>query len=522
MQAPQRNPVGNISVLNGVRFLGLFSFSVLLLGMVVHFIVRYGRYAYKAIQYPFSIDYGEGIVWQQALLIPGERMYGNIDVYPFIVFHYPPIYHLTVRALASVGLDYLTAGRVLSFVSTLLIAILIALLTLRVAKHAAGNLAYVAAAIAGLTIFTSFPIFEWSLVMRVDMLALAFGFLGVYFAVISIDRPAFLYWSSVAFVLAVYTKQNLIAAPISTLSILFLVKPKGAVRAAGLFAALALAAFLLLVWQTDGGFVRHIILYNINRFSATSGIGLLYTVLIGHGLYLLVVIAFLVVSWLSIFKAHYKLSNLAGLRSRLNGDPWFLGLCLFTVYLLVTTAMLLSTGKIGASYNYVIEWICVWCLILGMASAAALRIVWQPQSTSSLYVRLALAIGLPALLMVQLVISPAKHIRLPSTEHTQQAQAVLQLIVAAQKPVLSEDMTLLMKAGKEVPMEPAIFQELAHKGLWNQHRLIDLINSHFFEFVVIGDRWTVPRWTSEVQKAIEAAYPRVVKYPPYAVYLSSD
>ena len=93
--------------------------------MVVHFIVRYGRYAYKAIQYPFSIDYGEGIVWQQALLIPGERMYGNIDVYPFIVFHYPPIYHLTVRALASVGLDYLTAGRVLSFVSTLLIAILI-------------------------------------------------------------------------------------------------------------------------------------------------------------------------------------------------------------------------------------------------------------------------------------------------------------------------------------------------------------------------------------------------------------
>jgi hypothetical protein len=216
------------------------------------------------------------------------------------------------------------------------------------------------------------------------------------------------------------------------------------------------------------------------------------------------------------------LSNVIGLRSRLNGDPWFLGLCLCTVYLLVTTAMLLGTGKIGASYNYVIEWICVWCLILGMASAAALRTVWQPQSTSSLRVRLALAIGLPALLMAQLVMNPSKQVRLPDTEHARQGQAVLQLIEAAQKPVLSEDMTLLMKAGKEVPMEPAIFQELVHKGMWNEQRIIDLINSHFFEFVVIGDRWTVPRWTSAVQKAIEGAYPRVVRYPPYAVYRSSD
>jgi len=36
----------------------------------------------QSIQYPYGLEYGEGIVWQQALLIPGPRMYGDI-----ITFH---------------------------------------------------------------------------------------------------------------------------------------------------------------------------------------------------------------------------------------------------------------------------------------------------------------------------------------------------------------------------------------------------------------------------------------------------
>ena len=46
------------------------------------------RCAGTLLAYPFG-DYGEGIVWQQALLIPGPRMYGQIDHLPFLVFHYP-------------------------------------------------------------------------------------------------------------------------------------------------------------------------------------------------------------------------------------------------------------------------------------------------------------------------------------------------------------------------------------------------------------------------------------------------
>jgi hypothetical protein len=77
------------------------------------------------------MDYGEGIVWQQALLIPGDRMYASIDAYPFIVFHYTPVYHLFARLIAHLGLDNLTSGRLLSLASMLSIAIVIGLLTFR-------------------------------------------------------------------------------------------------------------------------------------------------------------------------------------------------------------------------------------------------------------------------------------------------------------------------------------------------------------------------------------------------------
>ena len=76
----------------------------------------------KAIRYPFEIDYGEGIVWQQALRIASGDAYGSIDHYPAIVFHYPPFYHLISLATAAIlGLDQLAAGRAVSLVSTVLI-----------------------------------------------------------------------------------------------------------------------------------------------------------------------------------------------------------------------------------------------------------------------------------------------------------------------------------------------------------------------------------------------------------------
>ena len=103
------------------RTLSLGLFALLLVGLVLHFAV-YLRYAIAETQYPFEIFDAEGIVWQQVLLIPGPRMYGDITRFPFVVFHYPPLFHLIVRTVAALDISPLAAGRGLSVLSTLVLA----------------------------------------------------------------------------------------------------------------------------------------------------------------------------------------------------------------------------------------------------------------------------------------------------------------------------------------------------------------------------------------------------------------
>ncbi len=109
------------------------------------------------------------------------------------------------------------------------------------------------------------PVIAWTPLMRVDMLANALGLLGLVFAIRAIDRPAWIYAASVAFVLSLYTKQIGIAAPMAAFAVLLLVDRKTALR--GLAASTLLGLIILgtLTWLTDGGFVRHIFMYNVNR-----------------------------------------------------------------------------------------------------------------------------------------------------------------------------------------------------------------------------------------------------------------
>ncbi|HZN05610.1 MAG TPA: hypothetical protein VFB65_02450, partial [Pyrinomonadaceae bacterium] len=50
-----------------------------------------------------ELDYGEGIVlWQAANVTNWKKAFRPVEEYPHIVFHYPPLFHLTARAVAPV------------------------------------------------------------------------------------------------------------------------------------------------------------------------------------------------------------------------------------------------------------------------------------------------------------------------------------------------------------------------------------------------------------------------------------
>src|SRR5262249_40632224 len=146
------------------------------------------------IAFPFVVDYGEGIVWQQALLIPGSRMYGDITQFPYIVFHYTPVYYLVVRAIVAIfGADPLAAGRGVTLAATPVIAALAGAIAFTAMRGIVSTKARVVGAIlAGLMVFTYQPVQAWAVMMRVDMLAISFSIAGVYLAIIAGQRTIIL------------------------------------------------------------------------------------------------------------------------------------------------------------------------------------------------------------------------------------------------------------------------------------------------------------------------------------------
>ena len=491
----------------------------LVLALLLWHLCQYIGFVVHVLPLPFSIDYGEGIVMQQAMLIPGPRMYGDIDTYPYIVFHYPPFYHFTVHVIAALGFDMLWVGRLLSVLATVATAVLISgLVFYAVCFTARREIALVAAAIAGLTVFTYLPVVQWSPLVRVDTLAVALSFAGVYLMVLAPRHPALFNAAALAFVLAIYTKQTMIAAPAATFAVLWLREPKSVARPIAFGIALSLATLAYLSWQTGGGFLRHILLFNINRFSVPTLLRSLQ--LVGnYGFYLALVVIFgLVEGWRQLRDPRGG-HPAPAIRQQLRHSDAALVLLIFIAYFGASTAMLVTLGKTGGNVNYFIEWMCVWSVLIGLVVGRALHAVFSP---ATLPARARALWPVPILLILQLL-----HIPMPdpsvldSASERHEMDQLFRMIQVARKPVLSDDMVLLLRAGKQVPLEPAIFAELASVGRWDQAKLLDLINTHAFAFIVSqGGPGTWPydqRFTVPEQAAIAANYPRRETHADYVV-----
>jgi hypothetical protein len=59
-------------------------------------------------------------------------------------------------------------------------------------------------------------------------------------------------------------------------------------------------------------------------------------------------------------------------------------------------------------------------------------------------------------------------------------------------------------------------------GRWDQQQMINLIESRFFEFVVTYSNFHSDRYTPAMKDAIKTAYPHLIEYNRYRVYLPPD
>jgi len=459
---------------------------------------KFAYNAYLTAIFPGQMDYGEGIIWQQAALIPGPRMYGDLQHYPFLVFHYPPFYHLVVRTLATMGVPWLMAGRLVSTVSAFALAALAGALVFEATRRTVPRTAAIAGAVLAALLFSTFqPIEFWARTMRVDMLAVAIEFLGMYLGLLALSRPRLLYAAALVFVLAAFTKQTALGGAVATFAVALQRMPGRAIRAALLAGLAGGAIFAALTLATHGGFPRHVILYNVNRFSLAAALTTLRDtrVLAIYPTYIAIAAAVATLVAARAVRGRHCLGTV---------PP---GPVVFVIYFLLATANLIALGKSGAWSNYLIPWVSSWALLIGLSAAETCKMLIERPARP-----------LPAFLLLVLLVPQALTSRVTSGERQlvdpvfrRQHDELVGMVERASKPVFSDDMTLLMEAGREVPWEPAIISELTAKGLFDERKIVDLVNAHAFAFMVVsgrpGDRSYDSRYSSAVSAAIERDYP---------------
>ncbi|MEG3123481.1 glycosyltransferase family 39 protein [Sphingomonas sp. GB1N7] len=464
-------------------------------------LARLAAHAAFAFGYPYDLDYGEGVVWQQMRYILAGHGYAPLQAFPAFVFEYPPVYPLVTAGTARVfGLDELYAGRLVSFVATAICALLIALLTARaIPPDQPRRIRRAAAAFAALAFVTLPVVLTWALLMRIDMLACAITLAGMALAAASIRRPKLAIAAGIAFAAALYTRQTNLPAPAAAFLVLVFANRRAAwtmLAAAIVSGGIALA---ILEAMSGGYFLVNILFYNINRIVWAHATML--------GAVLLASIVTLALGTIGLVAASKSL-GWRTLRERLPTDPNLVTLALVVLTLALKTLMLPAILKSGASDNYLIDWFSGIAVLIGIAVVPLLRAATRLPARPSLLLLALVGLGIA----VQMSDPPLTPDTAKAACDRPALDAIVARIRASPKPVITDDMVLLLRAGQPILWEPAIVAELGGAGVYDERALAARVRRGDFGFFVTrGDRGRTlydQRFNPVVADAIDAAYPR--------------
>ncbi len=469
----------------------LLALAVLLVRAAALFVQNAGT----ALGYPYTLNYGEGpLLDQAARLARGEGLYG-LTAPPYVITNYPPIFMLAVAPFVeSYGPSFLY-GRVIS-----LICIGVSGLLLAGLLHAVTG-DRLAASIGGLLVLAIPYFLFWGALARIDSLALALSLGGLYLAVRATATREPLFPAALLLALAVYTRQTyLLAAPLA--AFVWVARENGRMRAFQLLVwlgVLVVGIFAgMLVW-TKGGVWFHLIAANANALDVN---------ILGHyvrevGRYLPILLALM------------ALFLIAGLAGRAH-SAW-----LIAPYAIGGFGAALTIAKVGSDVNYLYELSAALCLSAGAILALARRARRGRRVLSALVV---------AALAVQVWIagdlSQRKYMQftLDRVAHGAVTDALFTGIVARSEPVLADDaMGLLALAGRPIEFQPFEMSALARAGLWDETPFLERLRRGYYPTILIYNPSVNPylrheRWTPAMLRTINAYYRRLETVGETTVY----
>jgi len=226
-------------------------------------------HAYLRLTHHYELTAAEGINLGFAkLLSQNKPIYSNIHDEPkYNINSYPPIFTVFMTFLFPFAGKTLFTGRIISLISSFLVGFIIfKILTKKTNNKLIGYTFALAS-------FSIHYVFFWALSSRPDFLALLCSFTGIFYFLLFLEKfkkykkkNSYYYLSILFFVLAFYTKQDFIAAPIATFLFLFVKHRKLSYRFLLHMIVAGLIPFLIINLLTNWQFLFHVFVYNVISF----------------------------------------------------------------------------------------------------------------------------------------------------------------------------------------------------------------------------------------------------------------
>ncbi len=444
-------------------------------------LVLFAKTSTIALHDPYGLNYGEGPLLDQTVrLAHGENIYQkDLSQPPFTITNYPPVYLLLQLPFVLHFGPAFWYGRLISLVSAVLAALFLALIIYTITTD------WISAVAGGGTLLAMPYVYFWSMMARVDCLALAFSLIGIWIAVRWYDRRWGVIFSALFLTIAVYTRQTyLLTAPLATF--VYLWTHSGRFRAFQFgifFGSFVVSLLIVLLIATHGAFLFHVIVANFNAINSHQIIHYSKDIAKHFPIILTMGVIYLVAG---------------GIRRH---PAW----PLIITYSLAATLCAMTICKVGSDVNYLLELSVAFCLVSSGMIALTRR--WLLLRAGVLLI-LALAVNAAIKQSID-VYSP---ILRRNTWRTEQLNQLVEIVRVTNQPILTDEyMGLLAVNGKAIQIQPFEMTQLAKNGQWDQNPFLNLLEKGAYPVILLYNPKLHPqllleRWTPEMLTTIDKHY----------------
>ena len=422
--------------------------------------VVYVQFAAQLAGFPFDFDQGEGYdAWSAWIVNLGQLPYASNAEFPYYSSNYPPLWsYLVSIPMAWVG-PGLASARLVSTVAALGVAGVLGLAAQRISGRSLAGLLAAGFFLASPYVFHTTPL------ARVNSLALLAAVIGLTLLEQPTRRRVIL--GSLALLAALFTKPTAVDATLAGVLSVLLRQPRRGLLSASLIGGLGLGGLGLLMALTQGTFWLNVVAGNANPFDPDQLVAYLTNFSALHCV--LVAMAFAEIVWMV---------------RRHNWSPWAL-------YGVAASLATLGVGKWGAGESYFLG---------AIAALSVLSAVWVARFLDSLPPA-SLRWALGAALFIQAVLlshaglstpwlpdrGPQGNFlgRAPTLEDRHAGQSISDQIKDVRGPVLSEDPSFAVVAGKPLIGNATHLRNLYLSGLWDPAPMVNDLRTHQYAIVIL-------------------------------------